>query len=91
MNNERAYIIYMKGHQNQVDVDDGQGGIITHIIQSEMLTIAVWAETPEEAIILAEEMKFRTDDIEGGKQHDYQDQYSVVAIIPSLLDLGELE
>lgn len=90
MNNERAYIVYMKGYENQVDMDDGCGGITAYAVQSEMLTIAIWAETPMEAKKIAEEMKFRTDEIECGKQHDSQIEYDIVAIIPSLLDLGEL-
>lgn len=90
MSNERAYIVYMQGYENHVDFDDGCGGIITRAIQTEMMTIAVWAESPIEAKEIAEGMKFRIDELEIESKHNSQVCYQVTAIIPSLLDLKEL-
>lgn len=90
MSNERAYIVYMQGYENRVDFDDGCGGITTRAIQTEMLTIAVWAESPIEAKEIAKGMKFRIDELEIESKHNSQVCYQVTAIVPSLLDLKEL-
>ncbi len=86
MSNERAYIVYMKGCENQVTIGD-----TSYTIQTEMLTIAVWAETPTEAKRIAEEMKFEVEyETEIDKKHSRQVCYDIVAITPSLLSFKEL-
>jgi len=85
----KTYIVFMKGFKNLVQLEDiSFNGAGKYYIQSEMMTIAVEAETPEEAKVIAN--GFYIGDIVGGdeydrKKHQYEAGYDIIAIIESLI------